>query len=49
MIINEFLSLKHRHFHKVNLLYMFETEKDIFFVMDFCPGGDLYQLIKKQK
>lgn len=31
----------------VNLYYTFQTKKDLFMVMEFISGGDLYNLLKK--
>ena len=31
------------------LYYSFQSEKKLFFVMEYCPGGELFYLLSKQK
>lgn len=31
----------------VKLRYAFQTQEKLYLVMDYCPGGDLLMLIKK--
>eukprot|EP00349_Pseudokeronopsis_sp_Brazil_P002103 CAMPEP_0202960330 /NCGR_PEP_ID=MMETSP1396-20130829/4475_1 /ASSEMBLY_ACC=CAM_ASM_000872 /TAXON_ID= /ORGANISM="Pseudokeronopsis sp., Strain Brazil" /LENGTH=106 /DNA_ID=CAMNT_0049679473 /DNA_START=258 /DNA_END=578 /DNA_ORIENTATION=+ len=37
---------KTNHPFIVRLRYAFQNEKKLFFVIDYCPGGDLYFYIK---
>ena len=30
----------------VNLKYSFQTQKNLYLVMDYCPGGDLNKMIE---
>ena len=38
-----------KHPFVVELKYSFESQKHIVFVMEYCPGGELFGLIKKYR
>ncbi len=33
----------------VKLMYAFQTDEELFLIMEYCPGGDLSHYIKKEK
>lgn len=33
----------------MQLYYTFQTEARLFFVLEYCPGGELFFLLKKRK
>jgi serum/glucocorticoid-regulated kinase 2 len=49
-VINERdIMIKVRHPFLMSLHYAFESRDYIIFVMEYCPGGELFTYIKKQK
>jgi calcium/calmodulin-dependent protein kinase I len=43
------LSLKHSHPSIVNLLDVYETESEVHLVLEYCSGGELFDLIQDSK
>ena len=41
--------IKVKHPFVVKLGYAFQTEKKLFFAMEYCPGGELFNLLQKRK
>lgn len=35
--------------YKVKLYYQFEDYKYVYFILEYCPHGDLYSIIKTNK
>ena len=33
----------------INLYYSFQNERKLFFVLEYCPGGELFNLLQKRK
>ncbi len=33
----------------VKLNYAFQTEEELFLILDYCPGGDLSKYLRKEK
>lgn len=33
----------------VKLYYSFQNEKKLFFLLEYCPGGELFNLLQKKK
>jgi len=33
----------------VKLYYSFQNEKKLFFILEYCPGGELFNLLQKKK
>lgn len=33
----------------VKMFWAFQNEKKLFFVLDYCPGGELFQLLQKRR
>ena len=38
-----------KHPFLIDLKFAFETDKSLIFVVEYCPGGELFGLIKKYK
>lgn len=49
MIKNEFEILEYSAKYKIKLYYQFEDAVNVYFVLDYCPFGDLYAAIKQSK
>ena len=46
MVKNEFEILEYTSKYKIKLYYQFEDAKYVYFIIDYCPFGDLYNIIK---
>jgi len=33
----------------IQLNYAFQTEKKLYFVLDYCPGGEMFNLLSKKQ
>jgi serum/glucocorticoid-regulated kinase 2 len=33
----------------IRMFYSFQNEKKLFFVLEYCPGGELFNLLQKRK
>jgi serum/glucocorticoid-regulated kinase 2 len=44
---NVLVGIKHPFI--VKLSYSFQNERKLFFVLDYCPGGELFNLLQKRK
>jgi serine/threonine protein kinase len=33
----------------VKLAYTFQTEKKLYFALEYCPGGELFNLLQKKR
>lgn len=38
-----------RHPFIIQLNYAFQTEKKLYFVLEYCPGGELFNLLAKRQ
>lgn len=38
-----------KHPFMIDMKFAFETENTLVFIMEYCPGGELFSLIKKYK
>ena len=50
IIMNERNIMKNlSHPFLIDMTFSFETQKHLIFVLEYCPGGELFGLIKKYK
>ena len=49
MITNEFEILEYSSKYKIKMYYQFEDLVHIYLIIDYCPFGDLYSLIRMNK
>ncbi|EAS02010.1 Serine/Threonine kinase domain protein (macronuclear) [Tetrahymena thermophila SB210] len=49
MIIEKNVLLENKHPFLVRLKYSFQTEKKLYLVMEYCPGGELYTYLVNNK
>ena len=38
-----------RHPFVIRLYFSFQNERKLFFVMEYCPGGELFNLLQKRR
>lgn len=38
-----------KHPFIIKLHYAFQNERKLFFAMEYCPGGELFNLIQKRR
>ena len=48
MVKNEYEILEYSSKYKIKLYYQFEDAKYVYFVIEYCPYGDLYGIIRSQ-
>ncbi|EGR29349.1 protein kinase domain protein [Ichthyophthirius multifiliis] len=49
MLVEKTVLLENKHPFLVRLKYSFQTEKKLYLVMEYCPGGELYSYIVRYK
>ncbi len=49
MIKNEFEILQYSSKYKIKLYYEFEDLKYVYFILEYCPFGDLFGMIRSGK
>ena len=42
------LQIEMKHPFIIKLHYAFQSESKLFFAMEFCPGGELFNLLQKR-
>lgn len=48
-IERDILAQNSGHPFLVKLFYSFQTDKKLYFVLEYCPGGELFNLLSKEK